>query len=458
MASDCCQTCIHDCIKRINNPYFCILMSGIIYGVAISSLYTWMSNVNQVEVSPFNEYSIFSYERLVFQSQGIICLGTDQSYCNQMTQEMVNITSMNSSKTVWQCASYTDYSHKSLFDDISHFRTMFILFIICTALSAIFSIIHDWTLVYYRYELDKLTSYPHIEEHGFTFLCKIAESVMNAQQNHCQSPNWFKCLSLCFWIPVYIITFIILAVLMALQFPCIMMLYPFWVLTIKRSCYGFSYVSSMWVGISTGLMMLFAVILLFDTGGWNSTIPSMDAKCTCSCSFILIKQDLWSFIIVAFGLVLVNAKFLYYWYKESKHGEQFLYLVKYLVPLFRARNINKDNNPVGSMFEGRDHPQHGQLIAMLEANVNTLLVNTGNDDSEQKANINTFTTSHQYCRCMWIGCVTIISWIFLAIIIMIFGGNNVYDYAQWIAIVIFTVGAILCLLCYVFICAMVYDD
>eukprot|EP01084_Bolivina_argentea_P236172 397192_1 len=133
------------CFKQLlTNPYLKIVVKGIISFSIISGLYSWMSNVNEVKVWPdtSDQHSIWhnSPTKSIVSHNGLYCTYTsptknEQSYCNAMTRQIVNMTQTNSSVIAWKCDLFTNYSNKALYDDVPLFRTILILFIISASIS-----------------------------------------------------------------------------------------------------------------------------------------------------------------------------------------------------------------------------------------------------------------------------------------------------------------------------------
>eukprot|EP01083_Nonionella_stella_P265706 899760_1 len=406
------------CCSRIT-PYLSVAISGIVYTSVVSGLYSWMTNVDEVELMPSSaiEHSNADVDKSIFYAykDGIFC-GVDEgynvfnaSYCLSMNE--------------YDCGLRTDLSHKILYDEIPSFRTALILFFILTGLYAMFSIIHDWTLIYHRNHLDKLISYP---QDLFYWAQKISH-FHDTIERKCH--NVF-CRALA--ISLLCVPILIGLCLDVLAIIYMFTLYPFYILVTGCNFGGFSYVSSAWVGISSGLMIFVAtyIIMVTQNNPLEYHIPLTDVPlhCWCTCSYRLKSKDFWSFIVVASGIGIKHVMFLWAWYQESVHGEQFLYLVdyKYSLPLFKAVHMNQDDNPTGNMFGSR----HASSVQ---------------SDIVSNPNINTMTPTTRKFRLF---CGLIVGWgsyFWLMITIMVFGVNNQYEYPQWIAQSIIIIFFILCI-------------
>ena len=246
-----------------SNPYLKIALLGIAYCSAVSGLYSWMAIVDEVDVAPPTyKYNIFTngYTDLyAFQQQGLRCLTLsqqiDQPFCDEVTEEMLNMTSQNlsdaynitNSYTEWQCELFTDFSNKTLYDEIPYFGQTLLFFVICTGISAIFSIIHDWALIYYRNDLGKLIFYP--QKH------MNATIVVMTLYSNCDEDVRCACC---------LMTAILLLCGLIIEWVWMLAVYP-WCILLTGSFDGFVYVSSSWIGISTGLMTVLAATILFTT-------------------------------------------------------------------------------------------------------------------------------------------------------------------------------------------------
>ena len=407
----------------LTNPYLTIIVSGIFYFSAISTLYGWMSNVNEVKVLPRTfQYSIFPLDRHAEFFDGFHCFQHGErkgnTYCNEMAEQIVN----NATNNAWKCDQYADYSNKYLFNDIRPFKFNLRWLIICTAMFAIFAIIHDCTLVYYKHNLNALKFYPHTRESIFY------GSIIS--RRHCSKWIFYLCF------PLVVISMIAQV--------CIMLtLYPFYVLIKDRSLYGFSYVSSLCVGVSVGNITSLSVLVLSTSWQFFKDLESLNpAKCDCQCTYQLLETDLWTFVVLTLGFVLTNVRFLYRWYRETVHGEQFLYLIKYTLPISKAIALNENGNPVGNMFGGSEK-EHS-----LNSSSNYVQMTDVTVDNPQKPDVTIKSNDgckmpkvSKQCRLIWFIWTISISCTWLSFVLLIFGILNTYNYPKAIPICIFAMGA-----------------
>eukprot|EP01084_Bolivina_argentea_P166587 289196_1 len=436
----------------LNNPYLRVIIKGILSFTIISGIYSWMGNVNKIQISPDHSTNEYLY---VIQN-GISCFDkyNEPSFeCDAMTREIINITITNSSITQWQCGLHTDYSNKNLYA-ISPFKQFMWCLVVFAAISTIFSIIHDVTLLYYRHNLNKLISGPHKSDIHYTFKMvegyhKFGEYYDTKLQNcnKCARIFLILLLSILLLLPMIVFLAAFNLVFFSELFVWTMIIYPSYVLikqafNNKLDCNGFSYVSSMWIGMSSSLMTMSAVFfLLYIALGFEVHVPSLNSHmCDCSCNYILPESSFYSFLLVGGILVMVNLKFLYDWYKESIHGEQYLYLINYTLPLFQATYINKEN-PAGSMFSGE------YLSSMTLSNY--VAPSAGDDDNKTTGftdekkddmkdnvndNVNTMTKCVSVWRHLWFSLSVILCVnMYVTFGMFVFGNENMYGYQQWIS-------------------------
>ena len=116
----------------------------------------------------------------------------------------------------------------------------------------------------------------------------------------------------------------------------------------------------------------------------------------------------------------------------------------YSVPLFIALNVNKENDPAGSMFDNEIDLEEIEMKEMhVLTNSNESQRVSSNIQNAYVENVNTFPEYTQQCRRIWFGYVGGLSWMWLAMIIMIFAAFNMYNYSEWLAITIFVIGGII---------------
>eukprot|EP01084_Bolivina_argentea_P195511 335377_1 len=352
------------CRSILDNPYLRIIIKGVLSFFIISGIYSCLGNVNEIKLTPDQQPNFNNDNRLI--QRGIMCVATDddkssQMQCNAMTKEIINITITNSSITQWKCGLYTDYSNKKLYD-ISPFKEFITCFFLFAAISTIFVIIHDLTLIFYRNNLDRLISGPrssdiHCSEKIIAAPYKVIESFQVKIENKSEGIQIFLWFLLWLVAALPCLIFLLVGVIFFFLelFIWTMIIYPFYLLICKKlNCNGFSYVSSMWLGMSSALMTMFAMsFLMFMVGGFDVSVPSLNAhKCDCSCNYILPASSFYSFVLADIILAVANVKFLFSWCKESVHGQQFMNLINDSLPLFQETYQN-NKNPTVSIINGK---------------------------------------------------------------------------------------------------------
>ena len=404
--------------------------------------------MNEVQIAPSeydnNIFNIDSPNNDIIN--GLTCIPTGiitkqkQNYCNQLVHSMMNVS--NISSAAWNCELYTDFSHTNLVDIVPAFRDTWTFFLLYAAISSIYSIIHDFNLVYYRDDLSKVISYPQGRNDIY-----VTEAILLYVDKY---PVLKQLCCLCLCIP-FLIPFI-LEVIWALCFRQFFLLFKS-----MRKCKldqldfsGFAYVSSAWVAISSGLIMFASGILTLAAGGFPYRVPSIDPDaCWCTCTYLLYQSNLYGFFTAACVLIFINFRFLYNWYKESIHGEQYLYLISYSLPMHRANSINR-SDPTGDMF-GKSVGVTG-AYGLMSSNYNI------QDEISDDADVNTMTSVTRNCRFLWFICCYGWTFLFLAVLVMSFGVINMYGYPTWLAVLIFVFGILLCFCIYSIVLIVKDDD
>eukprot|EP01084_Bolivina_argentea_P185959 320597_1 len=274
-------------------------------------------------------------------SYGITCSsnGTHSSTCNSMAIQMAN-SSNTTVNSAWNCAANTQFTSASIFgvftnendsfmSTFNSVRNYIVKLIIFACLYGIFIIIHDWTLIAYTKEVNNLSFYPQTtDDFRLTNCCmKLA---------HC-----------CGLFAAPLILYLLLDVIY------MMIIYPFkhFILSKLFKCEethkinGISYVSAAWVGFSR-TMMTFATGVFITTAshGFVTAIPPLDPKlCSCQCNYILNPTDFWILFFVTLIFIINNLIFLKSWVSETVHGQYYLYLIRYKLPIQRADSMNVDD-------------------------------------------------------------------------------------------------------------------
>lgn len=241
------------------------------------------------------------------------------------------------------------------------------------------------------------------------------------------------------------------------------------------------YISAAWVGIARNITFQIAMLLsLIGLSGIPRSISSMDGlgyDCTCNCSLILQPSNFYTFMTVTYILAIVNILFVIEWYKESVHGQQFLYLVTYTLPLFRVANINNDDVAGNMMGVGNDGnematdmkqkllvPKTYGVTDVTNVDSSAVEVQSGrkseetvdemkmdeeikvNDEIRNESvsgNVNTMTSLSKVFRGVLMVMMIFISLVYFVSGILIVGYYNQYNYDDWLAGMIQAFGWIL---------------
>eukprot|EP01084_Bolivina_argentea_P253258 425344_1 len=334
-----------------NLRYIRVIFVGIMSAAIISGIYGFMSNIQSIQVW-HNHAEWIHYAVAIVD--GIECNGISgyNKECDIMAAQMANSSSTHPE---WKCTRFTDYSSKSLFDDIVLFRNWFIVLISFTFIYGLFSIIHDCTLIYYD-NLDDISFYPSTETDFYFFykaknyFYEIFKRFDEIEDNDC---HWWKCI--CFPIIIVITMILILSVIvlsgLTAAFDIFFNLFVY-LFTRCCKCRSFSYTSSSWVAISRSMILISTYwIIAVATFGFNKSITSIDpTQCTCSCVYTFRELDFYKFVLVTYTLMLLSAKFLWSWFRESIHCKDYYYLIQFSLPAELTKQINKEDC-TGTMME-----------------------------------------------------------------------------------------------------------
>ena len=175
-----------------HKEYINVFLAGCLSVAVISSVFSYLTNVNTILVMPDNAY----YDNMV---NGILCRhdGDDTNHCNTITNIMANntndyftidweelweaadlnisiptTTSLDYSE--WQCSSITDLSNREIYWLFTSFKAYLFVLITFTVIFATFAIIHDFTLIHHKNNLNAVTFHP-AGKRDFYFGGKVVE-------------------------------------------------------------------------------------------------------------------------------------------------------------------------------------------------------------------------------------------------------------------------------------------
>ena len=302
---------------------------------------------------------------------GITCIPThihpDYTYCNEITDEMSDMATNNDD---WRCELYTDYSDASLFESFiftfSSFTIYFIVLITFVLFYGIFSIIHDWTLVKNKHNLDILSFFPdHQTWQDFRisyFIWKFA--------SHCFCDC---CCCHILWVLIFVWP-ILIGFALDMLYPHI--LWPIVAMLRsshqKHKIHTIRYISAWWVGLSLFIMNSGTTTQIAHiSSGFSFDIPSKDtSQCRCFCNYIFPESDYYKLLLTTFTFAALTMNFLYSWTMETFYAKHYLYLIKYSLPIEQAHKINPDNCTGSMMISAEEAGPRNDRNINDNANIN----------------------------------------------------------------------------------------
>eukprot|EP01084_Bolivina_argentea_P020162 37510_1 len=243
----------------------------------------------------------------------------------------------------WQCSAYTQFTNTKLSHKFTSFKAYLISLFIFTGIYVLFCIIHDWTLIYYKENLEIVSFLPTVDQE----VC-LSEYLQRKREN-----------SNCVMNIVRYILFII--VILPEWFVMLYTVYPIihyfgFKCNVSQKRYKvptICYISSAWVGSARFWMSVSTMLLLYDIcDGFSDKISiSLEPeRCDCECNYVFHQADYYKLLSVTSIFVVLSIKFLWSWTNEAVHGYYFLYLIKYSLPIKYAHKINPDECS-GSMMK-----------------------------------------------------------------------------------------------------------
>eukprot|EP01083_Nonionella_stella_P303926 1053937_1 len=291
--------------------YVKIFIIGVIASAGVSGIYSYLNNVQSIEVWPSYESDV-NLNPLKGNSHvynGIYCsqaLGDDgyadknASYCNALAKTMANTANV----TEWDCLSQTDYTDKSLYDDIPIMRGLFIAILVSSLLYGICAISHDCRLIYYysRNKLDELGF--HFADNDFYYTSKLFRLALMRIWDPLikrDSNIYLKCVSILF-----------VAILCIVCSPLLLLWFIIFMLELLFSFY----VTSLLIGFCRTVLIICSVMMIWSGVSASKKIHSLDdANCACNCAYMLHQTDFFGFAFTTLGIMASNMLFIKPWRK-----------------------------------------------------------------------------------------------------------------------------------------------
>eukprot|EP01084_Bolivina_argentea_P299121 515586_1 len=450
----CCKS-MQECDCIFNRfSYIRVIISGIIATCAISGIYTYLSHITTVEVARNITPSSIDPVQII---RGISCwpITISNVSCNTMAVQMANMASNGSID--YQCNLHTQYnSNDSLYSDIILFKLSIIFLIFFSITYGLSAIVHDSTLIYYRNNLKMLTFHPinKIDFYLHTKYILFWKSKITPLF-HGGSKYLIYC---CF--PISILFF---SLLLLLRFICfgldvvwMLGIYPFisscWKID-RNKINAFSYVSSSWVGVSRFMMLNTTTLMVYFATSAHIEKP-LDAKdasvCRCSCRYVFTPSDFYSFLAVTYIFVLLNAKFVFSWFMESVHGQHYLYLIEYSLPIEIANSIN-NKDCAGDMMMKKDNLYRTDSEKQKQSDLNGhnkqkhIDNSAENNDWELEGDISQKQNRVEFIWRLILMFFVIYSFLFIGGSMIFIAFFNEYQYSMLLRVILYIIGAVICI-------------
>ncbi|ETO09765.1 hypothetical protein RFI_27613 [Reticulomyxa filosa] len=378
------KKCCEDVWRRLWS-YLKILCSGIFFATSVSTVYTFLSTVDEVKVLHYeNDQNVYD---------GIICIPegtTTTRYCNNMAQEMALLAqsgmslynnSENGMTPESEVALYSSWNCYELAKLREHGRTLlnfsemnnfWILILVFTPLYSIFAILHDCALLFLNGGGDFTWSrimregkYPHILRNPIPYIAYPIAWVSEYCSKSYLCPVQFISLlvlilisiaGLLVWLLVFLVYTLILICLSVLDTVCrcngstdqFVLIVSSWATAFLRGLV--SYIAA--IGLTLGYLLQQRL----NTNGWDKAAYGFEqqASCDCTCNFYLKLGDLSSYLLMAAILVITNLLFLAGWVADGVIRNQHFYLVKYDIPV-RIATRQREDDPALSIIEYMDY-------------------------------------------------------------------------------------------------------
>eukprot|EP01084_Bolivina_argentea_P057656 105336_1 len=381
-----------------NKGYVLILINGIILFTIFGSIYSFLTTVDAIRIRKISQFN-FLYEIDFYDGFSCYAGELKSEYCN-------NVAFIYAEQNgIGVCESKFDSSTK-LYEETPLFYVCFAAMIICLALVSIFSVLHDWRLIYLvksGMKLKNIRWYPEENMHFLFFtvlLFKLWDpcvgNLILSTENKTKSKQKPNCFSQCkkikkCFVGIFeifsclfsvirmmllvfglLITFILDIVLCGFIVPVIFG--PFVCFKQKYQCIecqcGAAYVSSCYVGLMRIMVSVFSMILIwvgftgFAVSQAVSSIYDPEQVCKCSCSYVFKSANFVALLGMCVVVLAKNGSFLISWSRHGSYQHQHLYLKRYSLPVSVAYKINKEN-PAGDMFvkmDNNNEKQHKRSI------------------------------------------------------------------------------------------------
>lgn len=353
-------------LAKLMNPYAKVAIKGTVAGGAISGIWSSMSNISSLLVYPTITIKITGDAFQIYD--GISCFNPSFSnfdqwfddFCDDIAAQMANQTSSHSE---WDCHELIDTVNLTS-DSGFGLQRLFIAAMVFMGMSVIYSIAHDWALIYHHANgtLHELQFWPSKTlSEDFTvslYVSHLLDLCMKALFGWVK-PVWNKSRCVCILLsPIIVIAFLILFVLIHLTVVVIPL--EFCVNLVccglprhyrcdscdecpRECCKGLVEVSACGVGVARFCVVLCALFFVRDAISnlaYRIEEPSSD-DCKCSCNYALNIGDALSFILASSFLVVINIIFLNTWRHESEFRRFHFYLLSYTVPTVCVDTVKK---------------------------------------------------------------------------------------------------------------------
>ena len=295
--------------------------------VIISGIYSYLTNVRSILVKPGT-------------TNGILCApnnnnNANSDYCDSVALSMADV-----------CDKYTQFGDEegqSFYYVFDNFFTYLINIGVNAVIYALACMVHDWTLIYYKTQINNVQFGP-LDENDFYFLSKLTNYFQKKPFDLRGDCNCKKCVMFLpnlFLRIGYLFAFGMDGFLFLIVHPFVSLCskkYPK-----KRFISGVCYVSSAWAGITRYGMTLQTAVLMMQAGTLSKDISSSSTQCSCSCTFVFREWDFYSYLMVTAMFVFSNFLFMLEWVNECIYGQQYLYLLSYTAPIQLVQAVNPDD-------------------------------------------------------------------------------------------------------------------
>eukprot|EP01083_Nonionella_stella_P004296 12419_1 len=447
-------------------PFFSyakVFVLGVVSVTLISSLYSYLANVESVQMRPdkmykaridMGDYQVIKGISCTKPSSNTMWSGVEaSSTCNSMAVQIANL-SFNSTtiplNPSWDCtvnvefkanpfwAIFTNSGHSftSTFSSVRLYIWAVILFAI---LYGLFVIIHDATLIYNAKQLKKVTFYPQTEDEYrlrklFVDTCRRVEHTLESFTTN----GFFRCFFAVISPIAMLIAYVVRLALVTLDITYMMVFYPIKSLVHRplHAINGFSYVSAAWTGLARTLMVNATLFLLVKSSyGFTTDITSLDPDvCRCQCEYVLRSTDFWVLMFVSVVFCVVNLPFLKSWVSETVHDQHYLYLISYKLSFHHAYAINS-KDPTGSMMQ---EPEQTAIALHPINTVNSadasVMPTSPNDQDEEHVNYS--VTSWRF-RVLLVAGTMMYFVTFLFLVLIEIARQNFYNYSNGLVICIY---------------------